>query len=235
MREGLIERQPDRMFKLGLRLWELAARTPGALGLREVARPWMNAVHNRVGQHAQLGVLNGSDVLFIERLSARDAVANATLIGGRLPLPVSSSGIVLLAHADEDLVSSIAEKGWCKCTPHTLRGEIELRARLRQARGDGFVVLDGHIEETARGIAVPVFAPTGEVMAALGVVVPISLEHPTATIELLSAAAMGITGAWRHAYGVNTPPGDSYRGRVGPLMSISPASIEYFEQQGALL
>ena len=85
-REGLLERMPDRTYRLGVRLWEFASRTPGALGLRELARPWLEAVHARVRQHTQLGVLAGHDVLFIERMSTRDAVLNATLIGGRTPL-----------------------------------------------------------------------------------------------------------------------------------------------------
>ena len=54
-REGLLERLPDRTYRLGVRLWELACRTPGALGLRELARPYLQAVHARVRQHAQLG------------------------------------------------------------------------------------------------------------------------------------------------------------------------------------
>ena len=83
--EGLLERLPDRTYRLGLRLWEYAARTPGALGLREVARPWLHAAHARIRQHVQLGVLAGTDLLFVDRLSARDAVVNATLIGGRNP------------------------------------------------------------------------------------------------------------------------------------------------------
>ncbi|MGZ8804031.1 MAG: helix-turn-helix domain-containing protein, partial [Microbacterium sp.] len=56
-REGLLERLPDRTYRLGVRLWELACRTPGALGLRELARPYLQAVHARVRQHAQLSVL----------------------------------------------------------------------------------------------------------------------------------------------------------------------------------
>src|ERR1700744_1653433 len=74
VREGLVEELPDRTYRLGVRLWELGSRTPGALGVREVARPWLAAVHERVGQHAQLGVLSGLDVLFVDRLSAPDAV-----------------------------------------------------------------------------------------------------------------------------------------------------------------
>ena len=31
-REGLLERMPDRTYRLGVRLWEFASRTPGALG-----------------------------------------------------------------------------------------------------------------------------------------------------------------------------------------------------------
>ena len=58
---------------------------PARSGLRELARPWLGAVHARVRQHTQLGVLAGLDVLFIERMSTRDAVVNATLIGGPHP------------------------------------------------------------------------------------------------------------------------------------------------------
>src|SRR6478609_9411911 len=118
-REGLLERMPDRTYRLGVRLWEFASRTPGALGLRELARPWLGAVHARVRQHTQLGVLSGRDVLFIERLSERDAVLNATLIGGRIPLPVSSTGLVLLAHATPSLVDEVVAAGWPAYTPET--------------------------------------------------------------------------------------------------------------------
>ncbi len=153
-REGLLERHEDRTYRLGLRLWEYASRTPGALGLRELVRPWLEAVHARVRQHAQLGVLSGCDVLFVERLSTRDAVVNATVIGGRTPLPVSSSGLVLLAHADPSLVDAVVAAGWPRHTAQTLRDEAALRDRLRTVRADGFAVCDGHIYADSRGIAV---------------------------------------------------------------------------------
>ena len=76
-------------MRVGLRpgggWWESASRTPGAVGLRELARPWLEAVHARVRQHTQLGVLSGRDVLFIERLSTRGPVVNATPNAGRRP------------------------------------------------------------------------------------------------------------------------------------------------------
>jgi len=231
-REGLLERLPDRSYRLGVRLWEFASRTPGALGLREVARPWMNAVHARIAQHTQLGVLGGFDVLFIERMSTRGAVVNATLIGGRIPLPLSSSGLVLLAHADEALVDRVIERGWPHPTRHSLGDGEQLRDRLRRARADGFVVLDGHIYEESRGIAVPVFGPQATVYAALGVVVSNSRDSPSAAIETLVVAAAGITRALTEAYVTGTAAAPPSRYDVGPLVSTSAASVEYFATRG---
>lgn len=229
-REGLLERLPDRSYRLGVRLWEFASRTPGAIGLRELARPWLAAVHSRVRQHTQLGVLAGRDVLFVERMSTRDAVVNATLIGGRVPLAVSSSGLVLLAHAEPGLVEDVIESGWPSYTAHTPRGGGELRELLRRARGDGYVCAEGFIHEESRGIAVPVAGPHGVVYAALGLVVPNDGAPIQGLVELLSVAAHQITDALRDAYlpdagasGRDEPHG------IHPLVSTSLRSLAYLE------
>src|SRR5699024_2356141 len=84
--QGLLERMSDRSYRLGNRLWELGTRTPGALGLREIARPHLQALQALVRQHVQLHVRIDLDVLAVERLSARNAVVNATVVGGRVPI-----------------------------------------------------------------------------------------------------------------------------------------------------
>lgn len=228
-REGLLERSPDRTYRLGVRLWEYASRTPGALGLRELARPWLGAVHSRVRQHTQLGVLSGRDVLFIERMSTRDAVVNATLIGGRIPLPVSSSGLVLLAHADPALVDEVIAAGWPRHTAHTIRDGKELREKLRHVRADGFAVTSGHIYEESRGIAVPVMGPHDVVYAAMGVVVANDDTAIQPIVELLTTAAAGITRDLERAY---LPDGGPTAGRIRPLVSTSPRSLEYMLEHG---
>lgn len=234
VREGILERLPDRTYRLGMRLWEFASRTPGALGLRELARPWMNAVHARVGQHTQLGVRSGIDVLFIERLSRKDAVINATLIGGRTPMPLSSSGLVLLAHADEAAVRQVIDAGWITPTPRSLRDGDELRAVLRRVRSSGYAVTDGYIHVASRGVAVPVYGPQGAVYAALSVVIPNDERPVTPEIELLRAAAAGITRALEEAYA----PGDGSAATidqrlVSPLAGTSKATQEYYAELDA--
>ena len=229
--EGLLERMPDRTYRLGVRLWEFASRTPGALGLRELARPWMAGVHARVRQHTQLGVRTARDVMFIERMSTREAVINATLIGGRTPLPVSSSGLVLLAHAEPGVLDDVVAAGWPRYTAHTIVDGATLRDRVRRVRGDGFADLAGHVHEQSRGIAVPVLGPHGVVYAALGVVVPNDGRAAQAIVELLTVAAAGVTRALEEAYLPDGTPSHARHG-VHALVSSSLASLDYFAGLG---
>lgn len=229
-REGLLERLPDKSYRLGVRLWEFASRTPGALGLRELARPWLAAVQSRVRQHTQLGVLAGHDVLFVERMSTRDAVLNATLIGGRIPLPASSSGLVLLAHATPELLDEVCAAGWHHYTSETPSNETELREIVRRVRSEGYACAEGYIHEESRGIAVPIVGPHGVVYGALGVVVPNDRTPIQGIVELLTVASRQITDALRDAY----LPDAGATGRedahgIHPLVSTSLRSMAYLE------
>jgi DNA-binding IclR family transcriptional regulator len=225
-REGLLERLPDRTYRLGVRLWEFASRTPGAVGLREIARPWLGAVHERVRQHTQLGVLNGHDVLFIERMSTPDAVVNATLIGGRIPLHASSSGLVLLAHGDPALIAEVGDGELRAYTDRTIRSAEQLQAVLDRVRADGFSVADGYIHPESRGIAVPVTGPSGAVYAAIGVVVPNDGTSPLPYVNLLRRAAAGVARDLATAYRPDV--GDHAHG-IRSLVTGSRRSLEYLE------
>lgn len=227
-REGMLERLPDRTYRLGVRLWEFASRTPGAVGLREIARPWLEAVHARVRQHTQLGVLSGHDVLFIDRMSTPDAVVNATLIGGRIPLHASSSGLVLLANADPKLIAEVEGGQLEAYTEHTIRTAAQLRAALDRVRADGYAVGEGYIHAESRGIAVPVTGPSGEVYAAMGVVVPNDGGSALPYVDLLRRAAAGVARDLATAY---RPDVREHAHGIRSLVTGSRRSLEYLESR----
>ena len=130
---GWLERE-DRKVRIGVRLWEVASRASPTLGLREAAMPFMEDLHAVVGQHTQLGVLEGDEVLFIERLTAPGAVVNYTRIAGRMPLHVSSSGLVLLAHGPSELLERILSVPLKVYTDNTIRTARQLRGVLADVR-----------------------------------------------------------------------------------------------------
>lgn len=229
VRLGLLERMADRSYRVGTRLWEMGSRTPGVLGLREIALPYLQAVQSAVRQHTQLMVRSDLDVLVIERLSARDAVVNASIVGGRIPLQHSSSGIVLLAHGEPEVVEQVLARGLDPVTDAGIRSEAELRSTLDRTRRLVYAVAEGYIYGESRGIAVPVRGSEGVVVAAVGVVVANDGTAPLDYVRVLRTAADGISDALLRSYlppeHPRARPGGSYR----RMVNSSQASMAYLE------
>jgi DNA-binding IclR family transcriptional regulator len=184
---GLLERDDEGRVRVGMRLWELATRGSLALGLRQAALPAMERVQSLVRQHTQLGVLDGDQVLFLERLSHPEAGANITRIAGRLPLHASSSGLVLLAFAPPAVVERVLAAPLERLAPDTIDDPVMLRRKLAEVRRLGHAVAPGSIEAVSTGIAVPI-RDRGSVVAAFGVVLPRG-EESDVVVAVLRAGA----------------------------------------------
>ena len=198
---GWLERDADRKVRIGVRMWEVVSRASPTLSLREAAMPVMEDLHAIVGQHIQLGVMEGDDVLFVERLTAPGAVVNYTRIAGRLPLHASSSGLLLLAYAPPAQQERIMMQPLEVFTDQTISSPSQLRAALAEVRRQGYAFLAGHLHPDATGVAVPVRDPAGKVVAALAIVVP-----NDATARSRVAVLQAASGAVSRAMEYPTPP-----------------------------
>lgn len=184
---GLLERGEDRSVRLGMRLWELAHRGSTGLRLRQVALAHMQRVQHTIHAHTQLAVREGDTVLFLERLSAPGAVSNIATVAGRLPLHASSSGLVLLAHASDDVRDAVLASPLTALSPETVTDPAALRSLLARIRAQDAVVSPGTVESIATGVAVPI-RRSGDVIAALGVVLPRDAETDRPLAVLRRAA-----------------------------------------------
>ncbi|MFI7665740.1 IclR family transcriptional regulator [Nocardia sp. NPDC049526] len=190
--QGLLHRDEQRRLHIGMRLWELASRAAPAVGLRQAAMPFMEDLHATTGQHVQLSVLHDREVLVLERLSTPGAVYNISRIAGRLPLHVSSSGLVLLAHAPAQVQEAVLTGPLRRCTTKTITDPRALRVLLSEIRRTRVACCPGFLDERATGLAVPLCTGGGQVVAALSVVVPNDDEART-VIPAMQAAARGIS------------------------------------------
>lgn len=187
---GILERDEEQRVRLGMHLWELALRGSTALRLRQAALPHMERVQSAIREHTQLAVLEQEEALFLERLSHPDAGANITRVAGRLPLHASSSGLVLLAHADPGLRERVLAAPLRSLGPGTITDPQLLRRVLAGIRRSGHVVAPGSVEGVSTGVAVPI-RDAGSVIAALSVVLP-RASDPAAAVRALSDAAVRI-------------------------------------------
>ncbi|MFG2463536.1 IclR family transcriptional regulator C-terminal domain-containing protein [Streptomyces sp. NPDC048523] len=112
------------------------------------------------------------DVLFLERLSAPNAVINYTRIAGRLSLHASSSGLVLLAYGPTSLKEAVLSGPLIAYTSATPAAPARLREVLAEVRQQGYAYCPGYVHQEALGIAAPVRGAEGAVVAAPSVIVP---------------------------------------------------------------
>ncbi|EFC80061.1 IclR family transcriptional regulator, partial [Parafrankia sp. EUN1f] len=80
---GLLERDQDGTFHVGLRLWEIGSLAPRGLALREIALPFMEDLFAVIPENVQLVVRDGLEAVWVERLAGRGSVPVITRVGGR--------------------------------------------------------------------------------------------------------------------------------------------------------
>ncbi|WP_202638848.1 IclR family transcriptional regulator [Bailinhaonella thermotolerans] len=194
-RWGALERDERGVYRIGLRLWEVGALAPRGLGLREAAMPFLEDLYEATHENVQLAVLDGLEVVYLERISGRDAVHVFTRVGGRFDACATGVGLALLAHADRELQERAIAAPKLRRTPKTICDPGELRRVLADVRRTGVAISDGQVELVALSVAAPVFGPGDRAVAAVSVVVPSRERAALPLVPAVLAAARGISRA----------------------------------------
>jgi DNA-binding IclR family transcriptional regulator len=193
-RHGLLERDRDGRFHLGLRLFELASLARAPLDLRDTALPFLEDLYEATHENVQLAVREGADAVFLERLAGRRSVHTLTRVGGRLPLHITGVGLTLLAHAPRAEQEAVLRAPLQRYTAHTVTDPARLRVILAAVRRDGYVISDRQVEDISVSIAAPVRSGVGgEVVAALSIVIAHGRADPARFVPAVVAAARGIS------------------------------------------
>jgi len=163
-------RAEGRSFSLTPRVLSLGYAYLNSLDLTAIAQPVMERLVSEAQEACTLATLDGSDVVYVSRVSVRRLTSLTLAVGTRLPAYASAMGQVLLADlAPADLRRYLDRTELVALTPHTLTTEDALAERLAQVRDRGWAQADQELEEGLRSIAVPVRGSDGRVFAALGI------------------------------------------------------------------
>lgn len=90
-------RREGMEYRLGMRMVELGSVAVDADALRLAALPSLRWLHQQTGCIVQLGVLDGDDVVYLERIGGESLPAIKTRAGSRTPARQSTIGTALLA------------------------------------------------------------------------------------------------------------------------------------------
>ena len=167
---GYVERNRDgSRYKLGVKLFERAANV--RRDIRDVARPFMLDLQERFNEMVNLGVLDGSDVLYMDIIESSRPFRMSATVGCRMAAYQTSMGKTILAylHADDP-----------SCVSHALLENVArqrlqaLSRELVMVRERGYAIDDEENERGVGCIGAPVLDAEGHPLAALSVSGP---EH----------------------------------------------------------
>lgn len=199
VRLGLLERDGET-YRLGGKLFELGSLVPRRLDLREAALPFLQDLFEATHETVHLGVREGHDVVYVERIHGHQALALPSRIGGRLPLTCTGVGKALLAFSGSELVDEVLAAPLPRLTPHSVTDAARLRTAIEQIQVSGLAYEE---QEAALGvscIASPVFdGPTA--VGALSVAVPRARFHPARLAPAVRTAALGLSRVLRGGSG----------------------------------
>ena len=143
-----------------------------SLGLWEIARPRLEALVGRTGESSSMAQLDGSDIVYVARVSVPKIIALRVEVGTRFPAPPTSQGKVLLAALDPaSLDAVLATPSRSGLVPHVERDRAALDDELARVRARGWALADEELAPGVRSVAVPVRDGTGAVRAAMNITV----------------------------------------------------------------
>jgi IclR family pca regulon transcriptional regulator len=155
----------------------------------------------RTGESSSMAQLDGSDIVYVARVSVPKIIALRVDVGTRFPAQPTSQGKVLLAALPPDrLAEVLAEPSRSGVEPRVVWGTDDLEHELTTVRARGWALADEELALGVRSVAVPVRDGTGQVRAAMNVTVH-AAETSTETLldiylPLLQRAASDVSADW---------------------------------------
>ncbi|MEN3284472.1 MAG: IclR family transcriptional regulator, acetate operon repressor [Solirubrobacteraceae bacterium] len=185
-----VERDPETgAFRLGLALLPMQARQLDMLTRR--ARPHLERLQAEFEETANLGMLDGQRVIYLDMVESPHAMRLAARPGDRDALHATALGKALAAQLAVDQVRAILKAdGMPKHTDRTITTQREYLAALETVRDVGYALDDGENEIGARCVAVAL--PATNLPLAISISAPAArLDHERVgtVAERLKAAA----------------------------------------------
>lgn len=199
-KHGWVRREGEiPVFSLGLRVVELSGSVLEDLDIRTVARPQLDRLGAATGETVHLGVMDGSEMVYLDKVESVHPVRMYSRIGARADLHCTGVGKVLLAFTP---VEDWPELGLRKFTSRTIVTHEDLVAATAEIRRRGWGWDEQEHEESVRCIAAPVLGPGGDVLAAVSLSVPTSRlstkqlrEHVPLLLDVTRRITQGLGGA----------------------------------------
>src|SRR5215213_3326590 len=170
----LVDRIEPGTYRLGIRLLELGSLVKSRISVRQEALPYMQQLHQALGETVNLSVRHEDEVVYVERTAAGNSMMRVVqIIGARAPLHITAVGKIFLA--DEGVAGSAEyarRTGLPRYTDNTLTNSDALVKELESIRSQGYAFDNEEAEKGVSCIGAGIYNDEGRVVAGLSVSAP---------------------------------------------------------------
>lgn len=188
--------KPGEHYRIGTRLFEISGLAPIRLQLREAVLPVLQELYAATRATVQLGVLQDSEVLIVEKIAGHRPLAMLSQVGGKIPAHCSALGRAILAHGDPAAIDVVIGAGLTPRTPRTITNGVSLRRELAAIPHRGWAIDREEGNVGINCVAAPIFGPLGEVVAAVSVTGPVATVRPDRLGPAVRMAASAASRAY---------------------------------------
>lgn len=188
-------RRSGRDYELGMRLVELGSLAVHQDRLVRAAHPLLGELHRATGLVVHLAVLDGPDVVYLDKVGDSPLAPIPTRVGSRQPAHCTAVGKAILAYRDEDAPVDLR----IRKTKYSIATGSQLAVELSRVRAHGVAF---EREESLLGFGC-VAAPIGGAGEGEDVIAAVSVCGPMNRMKfdqrLIAPVRMTAMGIWRHA------------------------------------
>ena len=188
----LLEKTDDGQYRAGLPLRMIGTGDACPASIAERAPCVLEDLAAATKSRARLGVLRDLQVSYIEKQPGPGPATSFTP-AATLPLHATALGRVLLAFAPSSTVEMTIIRGLRRYTPYTVTGAGRFRRALAVTRLTRVAITRGELEPGICGVAMPVFGPGGDVVAAIELAVRDLREELQPVMAALAIATRSLS------------------------------------------
>jgi IclR family pca regulon transcriptional regulator len=163
-------RTDGKHYALTPRILDLGFAYLSSMPIWNLAEPVMQRLVDEVKESCSAAVLDGTDIVYVLRVPTRKIMSIGLGVGSRLPASCTSMGRMLLAALSDDEVEALLQAAPpAALTRHTLTDVDAVLAKVRQARRQGWCLVNQELEEGLVSLAAPIVNRAGDTIAALNI------------------------------------------------------------------
>jgi IclR family pca regulon transcriptional regulator len=168
---GYLRRDPEtKRYRPSLKVLQLGFSALRSMDIRQSARPYLERLSKETGETVSLAVLDGLEIVYVDRIRNRQIVGVVLGMGSRLPAHCTSMGKAMLAYLPEDqLKTRLNGAVLAACTGNTIVEIDSLEADLAKVRRRGYAVNNQELAVGLRAVAAPIWGEHGQVVAAINI------------------------------------------------------------------